>query len=332
MMKTNAVCWSSGPRRRAAPGGLAMVTRWMAAALALVAALMTAVAAAAHRQDQAAMAASPGLVLRVQPEAPTLIDEVVLEARIVIEFGRQVEFDLDDIDPATWLVATPATPRQATRWRESGVEHVARWSLTPFLPGEARLPQVRARVSAAAAAQAGDESSEGFAVVAGGGLVTIAPPPAAIGEIRPGPGDVVTDWPAADRWWSWPALAAVAAAALAAVATAVWWLMRKRRLRTAAVEESPEALVARLRQQLEHLRLSEELPTRPQVARWRRLLVRARRGVVPDGLLAQADGLLYQSGTFDGATARLWAADLARWLDQAQPGGPERAIEPIHPA
>ncbi len=300
-------------RRRRPPG-----TRPRALILALVWVLV----AAADGSTRGPSEHGPALTLQVQPGTPTLIDEVVLEASILIEFGREVEFRLERVDPAFWGDEPPASPQLTTRWRDGGVEHVARWTLTPFLPGQAALPQVRAVVSAPVDAVAEGDPEGGFEVfdvVAGGGMVTIAPPPGAGGRVDSALADVVTDWPAVDRSWSRPATLATLAAALAAGLAAGWWLRRLQRRQEAAADDSPEAQLARVRAELQQLRLSGELPTRSRVTDWRRRLLKARRDEIPDGLLAQVDGLLYQSGKFDGRTARTWAADVAQWLDASTP-------------
>lgn len=308
--------------RVVAPGSIKQPARTLAARALAALALVAGLAMAAPAELPVAE-----LEWHVEPEQPTLISEVLLEARIVVGFGQQVEFHLESVDPAAWSVTSPATPAAATRWRGDRVEHAASWALTPLIPGRVELPQVRARVSAATDDAPDGGLAEGFDTVTGGGWVAIAPPPAASGELMPGPGDVVTEWPAAGRPWPAWRVALAVVVALLLVAAPVWWLARRRPL---AADDSPEARLARLRDQLEQLRLSEELPTRSQLARWRRLLVRGRRSL-PDGLLAQVDGLLYQSGTFDGLTARTWAADVAHWLDQspAEGDGGARPTDPV---
>lgn len=317
--------------RVVAPDSIKQTARTLAAARTLAVRAMVVVVAGLAMAAQAAerTGALPvaELELQVEPEQPTLISEVLLEARIVVGFGQQVEFQLESVDPAAWSLTSPANPAAATRWRGDRVEHVASWALTPLIPGRVELPQVRARVSAAPDDAPDGGLAEGFDRMTGGGWVTIAPPPAASGELMPGPGDVVTEWPAAGQ--SWPAwrVALAVVVTLLLVAAPVWWLARRRPL---AADDSPEARLARLRDQLERLRLSDELPTRSQLVRWRTLLVRGRRSL-PDGLLAQVDGLLYQSGTFDGLTARTWAADVAHWLDQSPPAEGDEGARPTDP-
>lgn len=241
------------------------------------------------------------LRISIRPEEPTLLDEVTVEARALAAFGDQVRFELDPPDPATWRAVGESSdpgPKVRTSWRGDQVEHIAVWRLLPLLPVEAPLPEVRAERM----------NHDGLVTdrwQVSGRTVWVAPPPAAgrgVGEVL---SNVALELPGSGRGPLLPlsVLALVVALALG------WCLHRQRRGRKA--DATRESRIAALS---DELRRVGPPPTREQVLEWRRLIPSLAATPAPEGLLAQADALLYQAEGFDPEAAALWARDLERWL------------------
>jgi hypothetical protein len=233
-----------------------------------------------------------------------LLDEVALVARVVVAFGEEVRFEIDAPDPSVWRPVNGAGPLIETGWQGERVEHVAVWRLLPLMPGGARLPELRASRLAADGSVLETWRVEGK-------TVKVAPPPGADRGAGQSLLDVEADLPAGGGAVS----AWLAAFILFVSGTAVAWLLMQRSSRTSlANPASGGQQLAGLLAELEQLRVQGARPTREQMMAWRLALPKVTTRSVPEGLLAQADGLLYQADEFDARTAGTWARDVRRWL------------------
>ena len=245
--------------------------------------------------------ANPVLRVRVEPPRPTLLDEVTVVARVTLEFGEEVRFEMGAPNPALWRALSESVPMVTQRWRHGRVEHVAVWRLLPLLPGAAELPEVSATRGAVAVEPPDWQVT--------GKTVQVAAPPGAETVGTKDLLDVVAELPATSG-----ARTRMLALALILVAVLLLWFWQAHRRRAGDADCTSERELRGLLEELEQLRLYHALPARDQVVRWRRLLPRLGIGPLPEGLLTQADGLLYQADGFDPEMARTWAGDLRQWL------------------